>query len=143
MLRTSTMWKLLSLCLLAPAGVAVAQQQPSPTPPKLEVLEDAPNTKDGRITVTPPPKQPATRITEKKEGGRVTEVTVKSGKSEYTMKPNIPAGNAQPGDAQSSAIRAPQWTILEFDLNKRKKAEAEATVDAPPPETTTPAKAKK
>ena len=134
MLRTSTMWKLLSLCLLAPGAAAVAQQQPAPAPAKLEVLEDAPNTKDGRIgAAPPPPKAEAARITEKKEGGRVTEVKVKSGPSEYTMKPNVPAGNAQPGDAQSNAIRSPQWTVLEFDLNKRKKRPA-PTVDAPPPD---------
>ena len=140
MLRTPTVRKLFTLCLLSMSALAVAQQQQAPTPPNVEIIEDTPNTKDdGRIGAAPAaPKPEAARITEKKEGGRVTEVRVKSGKSEYTMKPNVPAGNAQPGDAQSSAIRPPQWTVLEFDLNKRKKRAAEAAeaADAPPPDTT-------
>jgi hypothetical protein len=135
MLRTPVLLASLSLALLAPAGLALAQQKPSEAPPKLDVIEQG---SDTPITVTPP-KTGGAKITEKKEGGRVTEVKVKSGKSSYTMKPNIPAGNAQPGDAQSGAIRAPQWTVLEFDLNKKKKNdrdsvdEPQAAKGAPPP----------
>ena len=137
MLRTSELFTALSLCLLAPVAFAQAQSQPQPrpseAPPKLEVIEQG---ADAPITVAPP-RTGGTKITEKKEGGRVTEVKVKSGKSSYTMRPNIPAGNAQPGDGQSSAIRAPQWTVLEFDLGGNKKnTDKEAVPDAataPPP----------
>lgn len=134
MLRTPKLITVLSLCLLA--TTAFAQQpkpKPSEAPPKLEVVEEGADTP---ITVTPP-KSGGAKITEKKEGGRVTEVKVKSGKSHYTMRPNIPAGNAQPGDGQSSAIRAPQWTVMEFDLGgKKKNTDKEAVPDAaavPPP----------
>jgi hypothetical protein len=137
MLRTPAVLTSLTVCLLAHAGLAMAQQKPSEAPPKLEIIEQG---SDTPITVTPP-KTPGTKITEKKEGGRVTEVKVKSGKSNYTMKPNVPAGNAQPGDGTSSAYRAPQWTVLEFDLNKKKKTDKEnvpepAPAPPPPPATT-------
>ena len=144
-LRTSTLAKLVSLCMLVHAGVALAQQndkkpeQKPEQPPALERIEEG---SDVPITVTPP-KTGGTRITEKKQGGRVTEAKVKAGPSEYTMKPNVPAGNAQPGDAVSNSIRAPQWTVLEFDLNKKKNADDKAAADAaagsqsapPPPKT--------
>jgi hypothetical protein len=132
MLRTSTLWNILSLSLLACASTAFAQQKPSEAPPKLEVIEEG---SDTPITVTPP-KTGGAKITEKKEGGRVTEVKVKSGKSSYTMKPNVPAGNAQPGDVTGSTLRAPQWTVLEFDLARKKKTDKEnvpEAADAPPP----------
>ena len=128
MLRTSSLLALLSLSLAANAAFAQAPSKPSEAPPKLEVVEEG---ADAPITVTPP-RTGGAKITEKKEGGRVTQATVKAGKSTYTMRPNIPAGNAQPGDAQSSAIRAPQWTVLEFDLNgKKKNTDKDATADAP------------
>jgi hypothetical protein len=138
MLRTPALFSTLSFCLLAHAGSAMAQQKPSEAPPKLEVIEQG---SDTPITVSPP-KTGGAKITEKKEGGRVTEVKVKSGKSNYTMKPNVPAGNAQPGDGQSSAVRAPQWTVLEFDLNKKKKTDRENVPEAaaaPPPPPPAPA----
>lgn len=148
MLRTSFPSKLLTLCLLVHAGVALAQQpqpappKPSEAPPRLQV-EDGPNTKNGRIAVDPKPAPGAVQITEKKNGGVVTEVKVKSAVGEYTMKPGAGPGNAQPGDAQST-VRPATWTVLEFDLNKKKKAQGAATVDAPPPESTAaPAKARK
>jgi hypothetical protein len=134
MLRTPAVLTSLTLCLLVPAGLAMAQQKPSEAPPKLEIIEQG---SDTPITVTPP-STPGTKITEKKEGGRVTEVKVKSGGSNYTMKPNVPAGNAQPGDVTGGTSRAPQWTVLEFDLNKKKKTDREnvpepANVPPPPP----------
>ena len=135
MLRTPSSRKLLSICLLAGAAYANAQQTPSSAPPKLERIEEG---SDTPITVTPQTSGQH-KITEKKEGGRVTEVQVKSGKSTYVMKPNVPAGNAQPGDAQSSAIRAPQWEVMQFNLGKKKKTEPReddtpaAPVPPPPP----------
>lgn len=137
--RPSPCLKVLSLCLLAHAGLAVAQQQaqsappPSDKPPKLERIEPG---SDVPATTLPPPGR--TRITEKKQGGQVTEVEVQSGKSHYYLKPNVPAGNAQPGDVESSQIRPPQWQVFEFDLNRKKKAAAAAAgaaapAEAPPP----------
>lgn len=148
-LPTSPCRKFLSICLLAYAGAALAQQpgqssgqqagqqQAKPAaqpaqPPKLERIEEG---SDVPVTITPP-KTGGARITEKREGGRVTEAKVKSGGSEYTMRPNTPAGNAQPGDAVSSSTRAPQWTVLEFDLSKKKNTDKEAAAQeaaAPPP----------
>jgi hypothetical protein len=137
MSRTSTCLTTLTLCLLAHAGIATAQQQaPSEAPPKLERIEPG---SDVPATAVPP--RGRTKITETKQGGVVTEVQVQSGKSSYVMKPNRPAGNAQPGDAQSSRIRPPEWKVLEFDLSgkKRKSAAAAAdeaaaaTADVPPP----------
>lgn len=130
MLRTSSVWKILSLCLLAHVSAAQAQQAPSEAPPRLERAEEG-----SAAAVTIAPKRGATKITEKREGGRVTEVTVKSGKSTYTMKPHVPAGNAQPGDAQTGALRAPQWKVMEFDIGKKKQKQGEEqeTAAAPPP----------
>jgi hypothetical protein len=135
MSRTSICFTTLTLCLLAHAGIATAQQPPSEAPPKLERIE--PGSDVPATTVEP---RARTRITEKKQGGVVTEVEVQSGKSTYVMKPNVPAGNAQPGDAESSRIRPPQWKVLEFDLTGKKRKsgiatadEAAADVPAPPP----------
>ena len=155
MLRTSPLWKILSLCLIAHAGTVFAQTTPTPAtpaatapaaaqtpakpgeaPPKLETIE---SDRSPRPTINATPRSArGTRITEKKNGGRVTEVKVQSGASTYTMKPNTPAGNAQIGDVQSgNGIRPPQWTVLEFGANKKKAAEEAAaeTADAPPPKT--------
>ena len=149
MLRTSPLWKILSLCLIAHAGAAFAQTKPadappkpSEAPPKLEIIDAAPAPRPN-VNVTPKSAKSGTRITEKKEGGRVTEVKVQAGPSNYTMKPNTPAGNAQVGDAQGgNAIRPPQWTVLEFGKGKKKPVEEAAaqTADAPPPKTVAPAK---
>jgi hypothetical protein len=137
MLRTSSRLKLLSLCLLAHAGLVSAQaQQPAPAqarpsqaPPQLERIEPGSDVP----TTTIPPRE-RTRITEKRgNDGQVTEVEVQSGKSRYIMKPNVAPGNAQPGDAQSSAIRAPQWQVMEFDLGNPKKQGATQQGVAPAP----------
>lgn len=138
MLRTPRLLTLLSLCVLAPAAFAQAQQKPSEAPPKLQVVDEG---ADAPLKVERP-RQGGTKIVEKKVGGKVTEVTVKAGPSTYTMKPHDPPGNAQPGDGQSPDIRAPQWTIFEFDLFGKKKggdkdaapADADAAAaPAPPP----------
>lgn len=117
--------KLLALAAVLAAGPVLAQQaqaeKASSAPPKLERIDD---NADAPITVVP--QKPRTQITEKKEGGRTTEAQVKSGKSEYTLKSHTPAGNAQVGDAQTGGVRAPQWQVMEFDLNKRKPKDVEA-----------------
>jgi hypothetical protein len=135
MSRTPALAPVLTILLLAQAGAVLAQSTPSDTPPKLERIEEG---SDTPITVTPP-RGSERKITEKKEGGRTTEVVVKSGKSTYIMRPHVPAGNAQPGDGQTGAIRAPQWKVMEFDLGKKKKTDQEegasdaAPAAAPPP----------
>ena len=165
MLRTSPLWKILTLCLITHAGAALAQTKPAETPPKQVQTpakqaqtpakpSDAPpqldNIEGGRspAVALPPPKSArgGTRVTEKKQGGRVTEVKVQAGPSTYTMKPNAPAGNAVVGDVQSgNGIRPPQWTLFEFGPGKKKPVEEAAadTVDAPPPQTVKPAKSAK
>lgn len=159
--RISPCLKAVSLCLLAYGGLAFAQQQPQPQqapqqqaqqqpaqqppsekPPKLERVEPG-----SEIPATTLPSRAGTQIKERKQGGVVTEVEVRAGGSHYYMKPNVPAGNAQPGDVQSSAIRAPQWPVLEFDMNRKRKeaaategpagnAPAPAAAPAPPPPAT-------
>ena len=140
MLRTSSRLKLLTLCLAAHAGLVSAQAQqqaparPAQTPPQTERIEPGSDVP----TTTIPPRE-RTRITEKRgNDGMVKEVEVQSGKSRYIMKPHVPAGNAQPGDAQSSAIRAPQWQVLEFDFGNPKKQAADQAAAAPQPATAKP-----
>jgi hypothetical protein len=140
MARTSTCLKALALCLLAHAPLAGAQQQqqqqpPSDKPPKLERIEPG---SDVPATTIPP--RPRTQITEHRaNNGQVTEVEVQSAGSHYYMRPNAAAGNAQPGDAESSGVRAPEWKVLEFDLSGKRKAVppagqgTPAQADAPPP----------
>lgn len=133
MMRTSTLWQVLLLALCAQVGVASAQTPAASAPPKLEKIEEV---ADDPITVNAKPAAAEKKITEKREGGRVTEAKVKSGKSTYTVKPNIPVGSALPGDAVGSANRGPNWTVMEFDLGKKKKKNPEeeaADTSVPPP----------
>jgi hypothetical protein len=133
MARTTSVWKILALGLLAHVSLAQAQQTPSSAPPKMERVEEG---SDRPITVTPPARK-ATKIVEKRnDGGRVTEVQVTSGKSNYTMKANPPDAISQPGDG--GTLRPPQWKVLEFDFGKKKhkegdEAAAEAAAAPPPP----------
>ena len=115
----------MSIALLAGAGAALAQTPATGQPPveRIEPGSDVPAT---RIE----PKR-GTQIREKRNNsGQVTEVEVQSGGSHYVMKSGQPVGNAQPGDAQSSGIRAPQWQVMEFDLNGKRKAAAAAEAAA-------------
>ena len=136
MVRTSSVWKIMLLGMLAHASLTQAQQTPSSAPPKLERVEEG---SDTPITVTPPQERGAKKkIVEKRDGGRVTEVQVTTGKSSYTMKANPPGAVAQPGDPASGTLRPPQWKVMEFDLfSKKKQKEGEETeaaaAAAPPP----------
>jgi hypothetical protein len=139
MVRTTSVGKILLLGMLAHASLALAQQAqqtPSSAPPKLERIEEGTDTP---ITVTPQQRSGA-KINEKREGGRVTEVQVTSGKSSYTMKGAAPGSVVQTGDATGSTLRPPQWKVMEFDLfNHKQKQQKEgegadaATANAPPP----------
>lgn len=133
MLRTFPRLSFLSIALLC-AGTAGAQtaataQQPAgqtAQPPATERIETGSD-----VPTTPIEPRRGTRITEKRNNGQVTEVEVQAGKSHYIMRPNQPAGNAQAGDAQSSAFRAPQWQVMEFDIGPKKNtADAEAAAAA-------------
>jgi hypothetical protein len=147
MSRSRLITKLLPLALLAWASLAAAQQQktqsqpqtpPSEKPPRLERIEPG---SDVPATTIPP--KGGTQIKERKEGGVVTEVEVQAGPSHYTMRPANPPGNAQPGTVEANqATRAPQWQVLEFDLNKKRKqgepaaaapAQVPAAAEVPPP----------
>ncbi len=85
------------------------------------------------ITVTPQGDK-ATKIEERREQGRVTEVKVTSGSSTYYLKPNTPVGNSAPGDVTGSANRGPQWKVLEFDFgNTKKKPQDQEDAATPAP----------
>jgi hypothetical protein len=126
-MRASIIWPVLVLAL---SSVAQAQT-PSAAPPKLDKIEEV----DTPITVTTKPANER-KVTEKREGGRVTEAKVKSGPSTYTVKPqNTTSTTALPGDAAGQANRGPQWTVMEFDIGKKKtkQKEDEAADDTPAP----------
>jgi hypothetical protein len=147
MARTTSVWQLLALGLLAQAGFAQAQQTPpSSAPPKMERV---PEGSDTPITTVPSTTQrgQGAKVVEKRQDGRVTEVQVTSGKSSYTMKANPPEAVSQPGDPASGGLRPPQWKVLEFDFGKKKQAaDAAAAAEAaaaPPPPPSAPAPAAK
>lgn len=130
-MRLSTIWPVLILALSSAAVAQTPAKAPSDAPPKLDKIDDI----DTPITVTNKPKEQA--VTEKRDNsGRVTEVKVKSGPSTYTVKPkNTSTTTALPGDAAGMANRGPQWTVMEFDLGKKKtkQKDEEAEDNAPPP----------
>jgi|EP01034_Spumella_vulgaris_P038739 hypothetical protein len=133
-MRASTIWPVLILAL---SSVAQAQT-PSAAPPKLDKIEEV----DTPITVTTKPANER-KVTEKREGGRVTEAKVKSGPSTYTVKAqNTTSTTALPGDAAGSANRGPQWTVMEFDIGKKKtkQKEDEAAEETPAPPPPAPSK---
>jgi hypothetical protein len=105
----------------SPAAPAASTGQP-PVTERIEPGSDEPATQIE--------SRRGTQIREKRNNGQVTEVEVQAGKSHYILRPNRPAGNAVPGDAQSSAFRAPQWQVMEFDLNGKKKAAGDAAAVA-------------
>lgn len=120
------------------AGFASAQ---SDAPPKLEPVPDT----DTPITVTPKSSRETTS-TPRREGGIITEETVQSGGSTYTMKPAHPNSTVQPGERGGVQMRGPQWTVMEFDIAKKQKqrsadaaAAAENAADVPPPPPMPPA----
>jgi hypothetical protein len=133
MARTSLVWKLLVLGVLAQAGLAQAQQTPSSAPPKLERVPEGADTPITTVPRAPERGGPA-KVVEKRNDGRITEVQVTSGKRTYTMKANPPDAVSQPGDPASGNLRPPQWKVLEFDFGKKKQAAeaAETAGEAPP-----------
>lgn len=104
------------------------------TPPRLERLEEgeAPS-----ITIRKPDS--GTKANEQRENGKLKQIQVQSGGSTYYVKPNEPAGNAVPGDAESNVTRPAQWQVFEFDFGRRKELKekdvAQTLEPAPPPPT--------
>jgi hypothetical protein len=112
-------------------------------PANAQPVQDA----DTPITITPK-SQRENSTTVQREGGRITQETVHSGGSTYTVTPANPNSTQLPGDAGGPQVRGPKWTVLEFDLNKKQKqrsadaaaeAAAENTADVPPPPPLPPA----
>ena len=127
MARFTSVGKFLLLGMLAHASLVQAQQTaPAQTPPKLEQIQEG---SDTPVTITPQ-QRGKQKITEKRDGGRVTEVQVTTGKSSYTMKAPAPGSVNDQADLTGSKLRPPQWKVLEFDLNGKKKRDAEAAAAA-------------
>jgi hypothetical protein len=130
-MRTSKFWPCFILCVAASATPLLAQAQTTnQAPPNLERLEEG-NAPD--ITIRP---RENSTTTQKREQGVVTEVQVQSGGSNYRVKQSAGPGNAAPGDAQSNAVRSPQWLIKEFDWGGTAAPNASEPApmqDAPPP----------
>lgn len=97
--------------------VVQAQTTPASTPPKLEKIEEAP---DSGITISKPESN-KNNMVEKRVNGKVTEVQVKAGKSKYVVKANPETGNAPKGSVQGDGNRGAQWSILEFGGKKESK----------------------
>ena len=111
----------------APATV-LAQEKTAPPPPKLEKLEEGP---DSDIKLI---KQESNKLktVERKDNGKVTEVQVRTGKSTYTVKPN----NAPKGTPEGDANRAAQWKVMEFGGKKETKEVESLPVLSPGPYST-------
>jgi hypothetical protein len=108
---------------------AAAQQgNNAPPPPQMEKLEEG---QEPAVTIRKPGEE--RKIEEKRApGGKVKEVKVTKGKNTYYLKPNDPAGSAQPGDQEAAGNRAAQWEVMEFDLGRRKTKEGEQPEPAAP-----------
>ena len=100
------------LAFAAPYGVS-AQDKSAPPPPKLEKLEEGPESDIKLIK----PETTKLKTVERRENGKVTEVQVRSGKSTYTVKPNSEPKGTPAGDAN----RAATWKVLEFGGKKETK----------------------
>jgi hypothetical protein len=98
---------------ISASSLVVAQDKTAPPPPKLEKLEEGPES-DVKLI-----KQESNKLktVERKENGKVTEVQVRTGKSTYTVKPN----NAPKGTPEGDANRAAQWKVMEFGGKKQSK----------------------
>ncbi|MDY7573715.1 hypothetical protein [Actimicrobium sp. CCI2.3] len=130
-MRTSKFLPCFILCVAASAAPLLAQAQTSnQAPPQLERLEEG---SGPDITIKPRERSTTTQT---REQGVVTEVQVQSGGSNYRVKQGAGPGNAMPGDAQSNAVRAPQWLVKEFDWGSKKEPKSVEPLpmqEAPPP----------
>ncbi len=92
---------------------ALAPDKTAPPPPKLEKLEEGPESDIKLIK----PETTKLKTVERRENGKVTEVQVRTGKSTYTVKPNSEPKGTPSGDAN----RAATWKVLEFGGKKETK----------------------
>jgi hypothetical protein len=126
----------LGLLLGCVTFVVQAQSTPASTPPKLEKIEEA---QDSGITISKPESN-KNKMVEKRVNGKVTEVQVKAGKSNYVVKANPETGNAPKGSVQGDGNRGAQWSILEFGGKKEsKEVETIPTLQSAPGSTPTSA----
>ncbi|MCU6432393.1 hypothetical protein LPB67_01210 [Undibacterium sp. Jales W-56] len=116
----------MSAALLPFSAIAQTASKPDASPQKLEKIEEVSET---GVKIAKPEKQNQT--TEKRVGGKVTEVQVKAGKSNYIVKPNQEIGNAPKGTVQGDANRGAQWSVLQFGGKKESK-EVEPVPTLPP-----------
>lgn len=105
-----------------------AQDKTAPPPPKLEKLEEGPESDIKLIK----PETTKLKTVERRENGKVTEVQVRTGKSTYTVKPNSEPKGTPAGDAN----RAATWKVLEFGGKKETKEVESLPVLPPGPNST-------
>lgn len=117
---------LLSACTMLAANVMAQTRADAPPPPRLERLEEG-----EAPAVTIPGRSTQQKIEDKRENGRITSTTVRTGGSVYTVTPNTPKGSALPGDLQSTSNRPAQWQIMEFSADPKKEAPGKAPAAAP------------
>lgn len=107
-----------ALATLAVASLAIGQESPQ-TSPQVEELEIIDEVDQPAITIRKP--ETTSEITEKRQGGIVEEIKVKSGPSTYYLYPNGPSG--VPGSVDSSEVRPALWKVHEFDIGEAKQQE--------------------
>ncbi len=114
------------ICAFSQAPAAPqAQPVPSDAPPQLETGDDSTNP---GITVRQPDNKPV--ITERRQGGEIKDIKVKSGKSTYHLKPGSTAANNAQGGA--STTHPAQWVIKEFGAGSKPNKEAVDPATLPP-----------
>ena len=119
----------MALAGLAVMSVAMGQDvQQSPQVQELEIIDEV---DQPAITIRKPDM--TGEITEKRQGGIVEEIKVKSGPSTYYLFPYGP--NGVPGSFESSEVRPALWRVHEFDIGEskqeEKKEEAAEPLNAP------------
>lgn len=122
-----------------PLPAAAQQGTVDAIPPTLEKLEEG----EAPVATVRTPEENS-RIIETRERGQVTSITVQSGNSTYSVKPNSPVSSAFGSAAQNTATRAAQWQILQFDWDRRpektRDRAAQAATIVPPPALAAPSK---
>ncbi len=121
--------KTIALAALAVTSVAVGQEVQQRAPASdLEIIDEV---DQPAITIRKP--DTTGEITEKRQGGMVEEIKVKSGPSTYYLYPNGP--NGVPGSFMSNEVRPALFRVHEFDVGEKKqdenKEQAQESLNAP------------
>lgn len=117
--------KTIALAALAVTSVAVGQEIQQTTPvQELEIIDEV---DQPAITIRKPDM--TGEITEKRQGGVVEEIKVKSGPSTYYLYPNGP--NGVPGSFESNEVRPALFRIHEFDVGEKKQNENKEQKEEP------------